>query len=755
MKVTLLNGVKKTQIGHVDLFEIGCQIRDSVDIQAIFECKKIKLEKGKRAYREAKVKFLRCFTPSGKFGQEFRTSKGVKYPIPPTKKGLLEYNGIVVLDYDGIEDTFALLALEEKVKSCKYTHMCFCSPSGEGYKVLVKTTNKDPEQHANVFKAVSTYYEQLTGIEGDKSGSNYNRLCFVSVDRKMLYNDESTVFEFQAKLFEQERQAEIERKKVASKQKKPVAPVNYGDLDDTTKAMNKVEQDGYSFVDGQRHEYRKQFSIQCVKYGIPIDVCMNFVETNLVTIEMDIKKALNVVHWAYENIKEVGIYNTWNKENGKGASAAYSSKNKKEYKPGLFKESKEDKPTFQLPELSHEEINELPSEIKKAVYHQKKVEEVLNEYYEFRINTLKSHEEYRIKVNGKGQGRFKEIDKKEYNQISRSLMHLGVKCGSAKLESIILSDFSKSVHPLKERFEGWGRSLGEDKHDYIAEVASFVKTDAPKNLFLNMFKKWLVASVANVFVENYCTNHHCLILCGEQETNKTTFFTSLFSTEYVFSGHIDFRNKDSMILLTDTFLVLLDEQFSVLSKESEWETLKSMVTMPRVKARWHYAKTSKLAPRIANFCGTANRIEILQDDTGNRRFIPFRLIEPININGLNKVDIRKMWAQAYQLYKSNYFYLPTAKEKGQINQYQQGFKKLANEHYLIMRLYNPTDNKEKSDYLSSTEIWEYLVKHYTLSNDVTITKIGRAMKFLNFKQKNFARPSDNKKGRYWQVEISE
>jgi len=697
MKVTLLNGLYKTQKGHFELAEILENIKIGVFAQSVFDCRSALSLRGKRAYSKAKVE-LPCFTPSGKFGQAWTQKDGNKRPIPPTKKHLLEYNGIVVLDYDDL-DVMDLHCLIEKVKDCKYTNACFCSPSNEGYKVLVKTTNKDPQQHANAFQAVRKFYKELTGVEDDKSSSNFNRLCFVSVDASLLYNEESSIFEFQPTLFEEKK-----------KEVTAPAPVVHNDqLDDITKAINKIENNGFSFIEGQRHEYRKQFSIECVKYGVSREECLYFVENSLVTVDTNLRQASNIVNWAYDNIKEVGLYVTWAKNNEKTNGTTTPKSKKKEYKPELYKASEKEDSVISIPELSESQVGELDDKVQKSIQYQRHVEETLDQFFDFRINTLKNREEYRLK----GWKEFKEMDKIEYNSIARALKYHGVKCTPAVLEGIILSHFSKQVHPLKEKFEGWSKQLGDDTTDYIAQVASFVKTDAPKNLFLTVFKKWLVASVANIFVEGHCTNHHCLILCGSQGTNKTTFFTSLFSSEYVFTGHIDLKNKDSMILLTDTFLVVLDEQFSVLNKESEWEALKSAVTMPRVKARWHYAKTSKLAPRIANFCGTANRIEILQDDTGNRRFVPFQLTEPININELQKMDIRKVWAQAYNLFKENWFYLPTVKEKNQIDKYQYGFKKLANEHYLIMDMFEPYTKKDEDlELWSSTEIWKRLDKDY-------------------------------------------
>lgn len=734
MKVTLLNGLHKTQKGHIELTEIFKEIQTGVHGSSVFDCRTA-LGIGKKAYAKEKVK-LPCFTPSGRFGQAWTTDKKTKEkrPVPPTKRHLIEYNGIVVLDYDDLE-IFTLLALIDKVKGCKFTFACFYSPSGEGYKVLVKTTNKDPQQHTNAFKAVSQFFFNLTEVEDDKSSSNINRLCFVSVDSSLFCNEESTLFEFQPTLFEEKK------KEVIS------VPVVTDDtnFDDITKAINKIENNGFSYVEGQRHEYIKRFSIECVKYGVKQDECEYFVDSNLLQADQNEQQAFKLVQWAYDNIKEVGIYATWAEDNGKKGGVKPKDK-QKEYIPELYQASKEEEFKISIPELSADQILELDSKTQDSISYQRIVEQTLDKFFDFRINTLKKCEEYRLK----DWKEFKEMDKIEYNSISRALKLHGVKCTPAVLEGIILSHFSKQVHPLKEKFEGWGESLGDDKTDYIGQVASLVKTDAPKDLFLNVFKKWLVASVANVFVEGHCTNHHCIILCGGQGTNKTTFFTSLFSAEYVFTGHIDLKNKDSMILLTDTFLVVLDEQFSVLNKETEWEALKSAVTMPRIKARWHYAKTSKLAPRVANFCGTANRIEILQDDTGNRRFVPFQLTEPININELQKIDIRKMWAQAYKLFKENWFYLPTAKEKNQIDKYQQGFKKLANEHYLIMDMFEPhTKNDNDLELLSSTEIWKRLEKDYSLSKEVTVSKIGRAMHFLGFQQKTVTREQDKRRARYW------
>lgn len=777
MNVTLRNGLHKAQKGHFPIINILNDIKGGTYAKQVTEVRIVLHTQGKKMYQTAKLN-LPCFTPSGTFTQAYSTKGGTKSPIPPLIDGIIDYNGIVVLDFDDLE-ALDLFGLAEKVKECAYTFAGFRSPSNDGYKVFVKTSNTDPLQHSAAFKAVSEHYNKITKIQDDKSSSNVNRLCFVSSDVDLFLNEDSEVFEFKkppkkvennTDLFTQEDLKGLppdvaqdlldyekkEKSQTETATKPKVVPEQKsketdGALDYMLKAITRVEKSGVQFVDGSRHHFIKRLAVECYKYGVEKEECSDLLDANFASEDFSSKEVSDIIKWAYTEgkVKEkFGFYLEWAKANGKVKKPKVEAKEAepKGYTPELYKEKKAEDNVIRLPEADETEIWELDEKVRKEIFYQRKVEETLDDFFDFRINTLKDIAEYKLK----DWKKYKEVTKIEYNSISRALKFHGVSCGPAKLETIILSHFSKQVHPVKDMFERWGESLDDaDTTDYIKQVADIVQTDAPEGLFYNLFKKWLVASVANVFVEGQCTNHHCPILVGDQGTNKTTFWTSLFPSEYVFIGHLDLTNKDSMIMLTDTFLIVLDEQFAVLTREKDWETLKSAVTMPRVKTRWVYAKSNKLAPRIGNFCGTANRKDILQDDTGNRRFLPFLLTSPIDINAFRKVDITKMWAQAYKLYKANWFYLPTEQEKRHVDLYQANFKKLGNEHYLIQDMYQPCEENDPNIiHFSSTDIWKLLDKEYNLSKEITVSRIGRAMTFLGFEQKNITRP-DGKKGRWW------
>lgn len=206
------------------------------------------------------------------------------------------------------------------------------------------------------------------------------------------------------------------------------------------------------------------------------------------------------------------------------------------------------------------------------------------------------------------------------------------------------------MNDVKEFFQECEEEM--QQRDYINELSKLVKTDSDENVFAQALKRWLVASVANIY-EDGNTNPVCLVLCGGQGFSKSYFFEHLTPPNSSFMGHLALKEKDALVLLTDTFLVVLDEQFSLLSKKSEWQDLKRLITMSEVKVRKPYKKAAMTYKRIANFCGTSN---LSKDEITNlgRRILAFNLTSPINVEELKKIPVSKIWGQAYILYKQGF-----------------------------------------------------------------------------------------------------
>lgn len=203
---------------------------------------------------------------------------------------------------------------------------------------------------------------------------------------------------------------------------------------------------------------------------------------------------------------------------------------------------------------------------------------------------------------------------------------------------------------LRELFNDYEHLIKNDTTDYIHKVAQLVPTTSP-TLFESTFKEWLINSVANVFNEDRNTNPRCLIICGGQGTYKTHFVSLLFPNHSTHADSINSKSKDNLLTLTDSFLTILDGQYLGQNKQKEVVELKKVVSMHKVRVRQTYARTIQMHPRLTNFIATTN---LKSTEIAKQHFLaPFDLKGSIDLETICKIDLRKMWGQAYQLYKQS------------------------------------------------------------------------------------------------------
>lgn len=127
---------------------------------------------------------LPAFTPSGLFNGTHR------------KEDIIKYSSFVILDIDkvGLEKVGEL---KNQAVAVEFTYAAFISPSGNGLKIIVKT-DSTKETHEIAFNRVAKYYEQQLGVEIDKSGKDYSRLCFLSYDPELFVNENTLIFQIQS-----------------------------------------------------------------------------------------------------------------------------------------------------------------------------------------------------------------------------------------------------------------------------------------------------------------------------------------------------------------------------------------------------------------------------------------------------------------------------------------------------------------------------------------------------------------------------
>jgi hypothetical protein len=120
---------------------------------------------------------LPLFTPTGKFN--YRSIAGLE-----------EYNGLICLDIDGIQNA---KAVKETCKTIDWVYAAFITPSGQGLKVLVKT-NATPETYKETELKVAEAFLTMTGCSRDNHCKDIARIQYVSYDPEIYINENSLTF---------------------------------------------------------------------------------------------------------------------------------------------------------------------------------------------------------------------------------------------------------------------------------------------------------------------------------------------------------------------------------------------------------------------------------------------------------------------------------------------------------------------------------------------------------------------------------
>jgi hypothetical protein len=669
------------------------------------------------SYEKAK-KGLPAFTPSGQFegGRNQETLK--------------KYSGIIVLDFDKLNP--------EQLKKCRestmddpFTLAVFISPSGNGLKVFVRT-KATPSTHKDTFLQVQSYYESLTGLPIDKSGKDYTRLCFMSLDPDLYHNPNSQVFTntLLSKSSNEESLPRLQEREPEGEGKTPAIPQQ--DFIKIYQDAIKLTEHKESYTTGNRNNFVHQLACNLNRKGIPYPAALGFI---LADYNFDEKEVMAAVQSAYKNTSEHGI----NKEYlfpspaGEGARRADevikvpSGQTRSEKDPGNEVPEDDETPKPRIPAID-------------------KVENYLLSKYRFRNNTITGRLEYRLAVHslplqgkGRGWGGWYQMNDYIENSMLRDLLKNKIKTNLSGLRNLLYSDFCELFNPFSTYFEGL--PFWDGQTDHIAHLADTIKT-THQDLWLTCFRKWLVAMVGCVLDEK-TINQTVIVFSGKQGIGKTTWMENLVPKElkqYLFSGTINPNNKDTLIHLSECMLINLDELENL--NRTEIGSLKELITKTHIRIRRAYGHNNETLPRCASFAGSVNTAQFLNDTTGSRRFLSF---EVTDITYDHKVSLNEVYSQALYLYKSGFRFWFNRDEIEAINHNNEQYQLRSPEEELLLTWFEPVQlNPDGSpsvhspQYLNASQIAAKLADKAKISvTDGTVNKIGKALRkhgFLRIKK---------------------
>ncbi|WP_107037869.1 VapE domain-containing protein [Brumimicrobium mesophilum] len=333
----------------------------------------------------------------------------------------------------------------------------------------------------------------------------------------------------------------------------------------------------------------------------------------------------------------------------------------------------------------------------------------------------------------------KEDDNKKINELNeysiyRDLKKRNIKFSINDLKAMLASDFVEEYNPFVNYFTSLKEYDPMNEPDYIEKLTSYLPVEKGNELaFKTQLKKMFVRSVAcSLGVQ---LNKHCFVFVQSGQHNGKTTLLRWFcppDLESYIAEDILF-DKDSLIALCTNFIINLDE----LSKLSNHDinAIKSVMSKDAVKARLPYSARATRLIRRANFVASTNETEFLSDHTGNVRWIAFKLDGKIDFNYNKDIDINRIWAQAYYLFKGGFQHQLTREEIMENEERNVEFMQRSIEQELIQQYFHPANFPIDKQYCfkTTTEI-KHILDQKTISNRITIRKVGVALKVLGYVQ---------------------
>lgn len=340
-----------------------------------------------------------------------------------------------------------------------------------------------------------------------------------------------------------------------------------------------------------------------------------------------------------------------------------------------------------------------------------RVEAFLSTKYVFRRNALTRKVMYR-----QAGSQVKDFVPCIYNDIWRDLQHNLKEFGSrakvsmSDVQTLLESDYVKQFHPIKDYFE---RLPAWDKEDHIQALADHVQCEN-QEFWSTQFKKAMVRMIACSYanIENRIV---MTLYTKEQNLGKNRFIKFLVPPqmrEYFKEDPLQ-PNKDSEIALTQNFVWHLDELEAL--DRNDMASLKSFISRSSSKQRLAYARQEETRTRIVNFWGSTNKDEFLTD-WQNTRWLIFR-VKSINwdydneVTSVKKIDIDKVWAQAWYLYRNKFNYRLDESDRSAQDQQNKTFETVSIEKQMIMKYISPGEPEGLgSEFMQPFDVLEYLTK---------------------------------------------
>lgn len=228
---------------YITVDEALSRIENGASLKLVHEIRGI-LDKEKRDS-------VKCNLPSVCFSGEFTERKA---------SALVKHSGFMIIDFDDVG-----LDFRAKLENCEYCYACWLSPSGNGFKMLIRV--KEPAHHGAHFVS----FQKNVFPEADSSGKDVGRVCFESYDPEIYINKDAKVYsQITKETFS--TKAEYNQKETS--------------IDDSfKKLLTWLTNKGGAFASGQRNDFIYRLASACCRFGIYEQDACSLIEIELLSTD--------------------------------------------------------------------------------------------------------------------------------------------------------------------------------------------------------------------------------------------------------------------------------------------------------------------------------------------------------------------------------------------------------------------------------------------------------------------------------------
>lgn len=209
---------------------------------------------------------------------------------------LSDYSGLLCVDIDHLKAP-QMAEMKDLFIDDKYILGFFVSPSGDGLKVLLYSSECSAQFHQQFYFTAEKYFKDNYSVDIDRACKDVCRLCYISHDPDAVVKAEVDNFPID---YEIKKEQFFIKKNYSNPHDASFTP----DVERCFRVARKWVERIFMYEDGQKNKYIHNLACSLNRLGIPLDKTIELIDNNYVTPD---RKWVQSIGSAYKhNAKEFG-----------------------------------------------------------------------------------------------------------------------------------------------------------------------------------------------------------------------------------------------------------------------------------------------------------------------------------------------------------------------------------------------------------------------------------------------------------------